>query len=535
MQHLEPKDFLQTPAPEKTGFIRVPGYWGDFKLKGKELPGEGYATYRLKILLKAPNENLALRFTTMGTAFSAYVNGKKVASAGVPGTDRSTTKPQFIPQVADFVPKERGVDLLLHVSNFHHRRAGAWEAITLGTEKDIRKLSERRVAFDLFLFGSIFIIGMYHVGLFILRRKDRSPLYFSIFCFLMAVRILTIEERYLIHLFPKMNWEFMVKLEYVSFYLAIPVFALFMRSVFQYIEAICTSPRPVLITGETGVGKELVARAVHALSGRKGRFVPVNVAGLDDNVFADTLFGHKKGAFTGADQARSGLLEQASGGSLFLDEIGDLHAASQVKLLRLLQDGEVFPLGSDVPKRSDARVVVATNQNLGALEASGTFRKDLYYRLCDHHVHIPPLRERLEDLPLLGEHFLEKASKTLNKKKPTPPDELVTLLCTYDFPGNIRELESMIIDAVSAHKAGKLSMEAFKGHIFKDRIPREQELPKEPRTFMSFPEKLPTLKQAEDLLIREALERAEGNQSIAALYLGISRQALNKRLRKKGA
>jgi DNA-binding NtrC family response regulator len=306
-----------------------------------------------------------------------------------------------------------------------------------------------------------------------------------------------------------------------------------MRSIFQYIEAICTSPRPVLITGETGVGKELVARSVHALSGRKGGFVPVNVAGLDDNVFADTLFGHKKGAFTGADQARSGLVEQASGGSLFLDEIGDLNAASQVKLLRLLQDGEFFPLGSDVPKRSDARIVVATNQNLGALEASGNFRKDLYYRLCDHHVHIPPLRERLEDLPLLVEHFLEKTSKTLGKKKPTPPEELVTLLSTYDFPGNIRELESMLIDAVSAHKGGKLSMEMFKGHIFKDRIPYELDLPKEQQTFMTFPEKLPTLKEAEDLLIREALQRAEGNQSIAALCLGISRQALNKRLRKK--
>jgi DNA-binding NtrC family response regulator len=306
-----------------------------------------------------------------------------------------------------------------------------------------------------------------------------------------------------------------------------------MRSIFQYIEAISTSPRPVLITGETGVGKELVARSVHALSGRKGGFVPVNVAGLDDNVFADTLFGHKKGAFTGADQARSGLVEQASGGSLFLDEIGDLNAASQVKLLRLLQDGEFFPLGSDVPKRSDARIVVATNQNLGALEASGNFRKDLYYRLCDHHVHIPPLRERLEDLPLLVEHFLEKTSKTLGKKKPTPPEELVTLLSTYDFPGNIRELESMLIDAVSAHKGGKLSMEMFKGHIFKDRIPYELDLPKEQQTFMTFPEKLPTLKEAEDLLIREALQRAEGNQSIAALCLGISRQALNKRLRKK--
>jgi DNA-binding NtrC family response regulator len=226
-----------------------------------------------------------------------------------------------------------------------------------------------------------------------------------------------------------------------------------MRAVFQYAEAIAASPRPLLITGETGVGKELVARAVHKLSRRKGAFVPVNVAGLDDNVFADTLFGHKKGAFTGAEQARGGLLEQAAGGTLFLDEIGDLSHPSQVKLLRLLQDGEYFPLGSDLGRRSDARIVVATNQDLNSLQNTSRFRKDLYYRLCDHHVHIPPLRERMEDLPPLLSHFLEKASATLGKSNPTPPEELLTLLSTYHFPGNIRELESMVFDSVGSHRS----------------------------------------------------------------------------------
>ena len=213
------------------------------------------------------------------------------------------------------------------------------------------------------------------------------------------------------------------------------------RSIFQYIESIATSPQPVLITGDTGVGKELVARAVHTISRRQGDFIAVNVAGLDDNVFADTLFGHRKGAFTGADQTRTGLAEKASGGTLFLDEIGDLSPASQVKLLRFLQEGEFFPLGSDVAKRSDARIVVATNQELETLRDAGTFRKDLYYRLRIHHVHIPPLRERTEDLPLLLNHFLEKAAKMLGKKQPTPPKELITLLGAYHFPGNIRELE----------------------------------------------------------------------------------------------
>jgi len=308
-----------------------------------------------------------------------------------------------------------------------------------------------------------------------------------------------------------------------------------MRSIFQYIESIAASPRPVLITGETGVGKELIAKAVHKLSNRKGDFVPVNVAGLDDHVFADTLFGHKKGAFTDAREARSGLTERAAGGTLFLDEIGDLSTTSQVKLLRLLQEGEFFPLGSDVAKRSDARIMVATNQDLDGLQSSGKFRKDLYYRLCDHQIHIPPLRSRREDLPVLVEHFLEKASKTLAKKKPTPPAELVTLLSTYHFPGNIRELESMIFDAVSSHKSGKLSMDLFKTHIIgKHPISAAdtgEPLPEKGKP-ISFSHQLPTLKQIEQLLIDEAMQRANGNQSIAALSLGISRQALNKRLKK---
>jgi DNA-binding NtrC family response regulator len=308
-----------------------------------------------------------------------------------------------------------------------------------------------------------------------------------------------------------------------------------MRSIFQYMEAIANSPRPVSITGETGVGKELIAKAVHTLSNREGGFVPVNVAGLDDHVFADTLFGHKKGAFTDAREARSGLIERAAGGTLFLDEIGDLSTTSQVKLLRLLQEGEFFPLGSDVAKRSDARIVVATNQDLEALQSSGQFRKDLYYRLCDHQIRIPPLRRRREDLAVLVEHFLEKASKTLDKKKPTPPVELTTLLSTYHFPGNIRELESMIFDAVSSHTSAKLSMDLFKTHISKKHpiSPADAaDSPIEKGTLISFSHQLPTLKQIEQLLVDEAMKRSNDNQSIAALSLGISRQALNKRLKK---
>ena len=311
-----------------------------------------------------------------------------------------------------------------------------------------------------------------------------------------------------------------------------------MNSTFQYAEAVAPSPRPVMVTGETGVGKELVARALHVLSGRKGAFVPVNVAGLDDHVFADTLFGHKKGAFTGAMEGRPGLLEQAASGTLFLDEIGDLSAVSQVKLLRLLQDGEYLPLGSDVAKRSDARILVATNQDLEAARNSGRFRKDLYYRLCGHHIHIPPLRNRPEDLAVLLDHFLEKAAGSLGRKKPTPPDELIKLLAVYHFPGNVRELESMVYNAVSLHGAGKLSMDAFKIEIFKKQpglAGAVEPRPDEPAGQLVFPEQLPTLKQAEQLMVDEALRRSGGNQSIAASMLGITRQALNKRVHKADA
>jgi DNA-binding NtrC family response regulator len=308
-----------------------------------------------------------------------------------------------------------------------------------------------------------------------------------------------------------------------------------MRSIFQYIEAISISPQPVLITGETGVGKELVARAIHTLSNRKGNFIPVNVAGLDDNIFADTLFGHKKGAFTGADQARSGLIEQASGGMLFLDEIGDLSHTSQVKLLRLLQDGEFFPLGSDIAKHSDARVVVATNQNLQALQESGKFRKDLYYRLRAHHIDIPPLRDRKEDLPLLVNHFLEKASKALNKEKPTPPVEMFGLFATYPFPGNIRELESVIFDAVTSCKSEKLSLEPFISYIHQSEPATKIEDMGQSIGASTLKEKIDSISQmTEKQIIIDALNKTNQNRTRAAELLGISRRTLQNKIKEYG-
>jgi len=307
-----------------------------------------------------------------------------------------------------------------------------------------------------------------------------------------------------------------------------------MHTIFQYVEAIAETVLPVLITGETGVGKELIATSIHQRSGRTGAFVPVNVAGLDDPFFSDTLFGHQKGAFTGADRPRRGLIEQAKGGTLFLDEIGDLRPESQVKLLRLLQEGVYYPLGADVPKATDARIVVATNRELEAILGTGQFRKDLYYRLQAHQIHLPPLRERRDDIPLLVDHFLEKGANTLGKKKPTPPRELFTLLSAYHFPGNLRELEGMIVDAVGRHKKGTLSMESFRekiGHTPPTHPPvQPRQLEATEDSSVLFKERLPTLKEVEQRLIAEALQRADGNQTIAAQLVGLSRRALAGRL-----
>lgn len=301
-----------------------------------------------------------------------------------------------------------------------------------------------------------------------------------------------------------------------------------MLSIFKYIEVIAESPEPILLTGETGVGKELIARAIHNVSGREGAFVPVNAAGVDDTVFSDTLFGHKRGAFTDAYRERRGLIEQAAQGTLFLDEIGDLSLPSQVKLLRLLQEHEYFPIGSDIVQQTDTHIIAATNQEIEKLLEEGRFRKDLYYRLTIHHIHVPPLRQRKEDLAPIVSFFLEEAAKSLSKKKPTPPNELFPLLANYTFPGNVRELRSMVFNAVSSHTSGILSMDSFKKAIgfSQKKMPGSGS-----HLSLHFPQPLPTLKEVEMLLIREAIKLAEGNQSIAARMLGITRQTLNRKLK----
>lgn len=304
-----------------------------------------------------------------------------------------------------------------------------------------------------------------------------------------------------------------------------------MNSIFHYIESIALSHQPVMIIGESGTGKELIAKACHTASAYEGPLVTVNVAGLDDTMFSDTLFGHQKGAFTGANRDRKGLIEQAAGGTLFLDEIGDLSMQSQVKLLRLLQEGEYYPLGSDSPKFSHTRIIVATHQNLEQQRDKGLFRNDLYYRLCTHMIKVPPLRARKDDIPLLFDHLLGLASKEMGKNLPSYPPELPILLCNYNFPGNVRELRALVYDAVSQHRSHLLSMNVFKAVLDNQNKPENMNMSVTPVSFN--PElSLPSLSAMDDFLIQEAMRRSDHNQSLAARMLGISQPALSKRLKK---
>lgn len=305
-----------------------------------------------------------------------------------------------------------------------------------------------------------------------------------------------------------------------------------MRRIFRYLSAVAKSCQPVLICGETGTGKELAARAVHAASGRKGEFVALNLAGVDEQMLCDTLFGHVRGAFTGALDKRRGMVAQANGGTLFLDEIGDLSLASQVKLLRLLQEGEYFPVGSDTPRRADVRIVAATHRDLPSLMTAGIFRADLYYRLCTHQVVLPPLRERREDLPLLLNHLISQAAEEMHKTPPPCPPQLLSYLETARFPGNVRELQGLVRDAVACHSSGMLSMESFLAALGPAATTVSPALPAgEGELRLQLPDgSIPTLKQAEELLIAQALRLSGNNQGVAARYLGITRQALNKRL-----
>jgi DNA-binding NtrC family response regulator len=310
--------------------------------------------------------------------------------------------------------------------------------------------------------------------------------------------------------------------------------------IFKYVEAVSPSKEPILIQGESGTGKELFAKAIHESSHNGGPLISVNVSGLDDNMFSDSLFGHEKGAYTGASSIRKGLIQEAAEGTLFLDEIGDLNLQSQVKLLRLLQEGEYFPLGSDKPKRNKARIITATNIDLNQKIIEGIFRKDLYYRLIPHSIKLPPLRERKEDILLLFNHFIKKLAQELNIEPPLFPKAVNDYLLSHPFPGNIRELKGITHDLIYRSTMGPLRPEDFP-HIFHMAPSSELEsqiessLPDQIdfELIMEIYGRIPTLDEVENMLISEALKLHKGNQKAAALMLGVSQSKISRWIKKR--
>lgn len=304
-----------------------------------------------------------------------------------------------------------------------------------------------------------------------------------------------------------------------------------MKSIFVYIEAIADTSYPVMILGENGTGKELIARSILKLSKSHGELVAVNVAGLDDHLFSDTLFGHTRGAYTGADNERIGMIRKAENGIIFLDEIGELELSSQLKLLRLLQEQEFQVLGSDMIYKTNARFFVSTNKDLKKAVSEGKFRQDLYYRLKTHTIHLPPLRERLSDLPLLIRHFINKHAKIMGKGTPGYPPQLLDLMSHYHFPGNLRELENMIADAVTNSDNNILPLDTFLKTIEYHRPDKKDIIDSESKLYQD-PKAIPTLKEVEAAHIDYVLQFTNNNLTVAAKLLGMNYSSLYRRIKR---
>ena len=309
-----------------------------------------------------------------------------------------------------------------------------------------------------------------------------------------------------------------------------------MKAVFHYCEAVAENRQPVLITGEPGAGKKEIAKALHRSSSRKGRFLSLNPADLDGPGFAAALFGVGKGFPAENDKAKSGLLEKARGGTLLLEEIGELAPEAQLTLLRLLESGEYCPLGSEQTKNCEVRILAADSRDIDRLQEEGRLRKDLCHRLRTHHLHLPPLRERADDIPMLLEHFLAEAAKELRKKKPVCHQEIIPLLKNYYFPGNVGELRGMVFDAMANHRARLLRTETFikavQGRLGSPGLQNRFPASTFDSEWAQRLDRLPTLKVAALTLVQEALRRSGNNQRVAAGLLGITPQALNQRLKR---
>ncbi len=304
---------------------------------------------------------------------------------------------------------------------------------------------------------------------------------------------------------------------------AVPVFeSPAFGEIYELALRVAETDSSVLILGESGTGKELIAGAIHAASDRTGgRFLAINCAALSETLLESQLFGHLKGAFTGAVQARKGLLEEAHGGTLFLDEVGDLSPALQAKLLRVLQEGEFLPVGATRARRTDARFIAATNKDLEREVEKGQFRDDLYYRLNVISLHLPPLRERLEDIQPLALHFLDEIARKTRRPVKGIAVEALAALHQYRWPGNVRELRNVIERGTILARGGTITAEDLPLKV--NSASRRPPVP---------PAAAPlNLREAECIQVGRALRQTGWNKSQAALLLGVTRKTLDRKIK----
>jgi two-component system response regulator HydG len=303
-----------------------------------------------------------------------------------------------------------------------------------------------------------------------------------------------------------------------------------MKELIEMVAMVAPSEATALITGESGTGKELIARSIHYNSSRKeGPLVTVNCAALTETLLESELFGHEKGAFTGADRRREGRFMQANKGTIFLDEIGEMSSVMQAKLLRVIQDREIQRVGSDFTLKVDVRILAATNRELQEDVSAGKFREDLYYRLNVVTIRVPPLRERVEDIPLLAQHFLETYARKNKKRIKGFTPLAMDMFLKYDWPGNVRELENAMERAVILGPGDyitekELPLSITKAYPHAEEIDRPPTVDREPQS----------LEEAEKEAVLTALEAAGGNKSETARVLGITRKTLHKKLQKYG-
>jgi two-component system, NtrC family, response regulator PilR len=311
-----------------------------------------------------------------------------------------------------------------------------------------------------------------------------------------------------------------------------------MRSIFELIQNIAPQPSRVLITGESGTGKELVARAIHENSGRaKQPFITINCGAFPETLLESELFGYLKGAFTGANENRHGLFHAANGGTLFMDEIGNMSVTMQVKLYRVLQEGKVRAIGSTEETDVDVRIIAATNKDLAKEIAEERFREDLYYRLSVIPIHLPALREREQDIPLLAREFLGRFSKSMNRKIDGIEPEAMRRLEVYDWPGNVRELENTIERAVALESGSRISVEALPERIqkhFQESVPHTSHNGNHPRLPQEGLSLVEFIQGLERSYLLAALERSGGVRTQAATLLQMSYRSFRHYAKKYG-